>query len=143
MCRARETMDFLLGSETERLTPQMAQQLTHAAQAPQRITETRLYEDCLKHVRNAAHQGQSACVFQVPYMMFGFPLYKVDYMRDALAFRFQKEGWKVSVKDDALLQLEWGEAGKGKKKPVAAPKGGRGNAGLSQGTLQLLKRVKA
>ena len=142
-------MDYLLDPESKRLTPQMALELTRAAQAPERITECRLYDDCLKHVRNAAQQGKASCIFKVPFMMLGFPLYKVTFMRDALAFRFQKEGWKVSVKDEGLLQLEWETAGQGR----GTAKGGKGRAktkapasaggaGLSADTLRLLKKVQ-
>lgn len=116
-------MDHFLSGEPQKLTPQMAQALTHKAQSPQRVTEYKLYDDCCRHVRAAAVQGHSSCIFKVPPYVMGLPLYRVQMVRDALAFRFTQEGWRTLVRDKDLLMIDWKEQGKGKKaRPAKAKK---------------------
>ena len=114
-------MDHFLSSEVQKLTPQMAQALTYKAQSPQRITEHKLYEDCCRHIRATAAQGRSSCIFKVPAYMLGLPLYRVNLMRDSLAYRFTQEGWKAMVRDKDLIMIDWKEPG-GKKAKAGAAK---------------------
>lgn len=132
---ATDAMDALLGGSGQRMTVQMAQQMTYRAQSPRRVTEEKLYNDCCSKIAMSAQQGQTETVFQVPAYSLGLPLYSPKHMRDVLAYRLHREGWKVKVRDPDLLWVGWplNDA-----KPPAKKK-----TGLSQTTRQAISRIKA
>lgn len=128
-------MDALLGGSGRRLTVQMAQQMTYRAQSPLRVTEEKLFNDCCSQIAVCAQQGLTDTVFQVPAYSLGLPLYDPRHLRDVLAYRLQREGWKVKVKEPDLLWIGWA---------VSDSKPKRGNGGgLSQSTRQAISKFKA
>lgn len=127
-----DAMDALSGDGTRRLTVQMAQQMTYKAQSPQRVTEEKLYNDCCSKISACAQQGHTQAIFQIPAYSLGLPLYNIRYMRDVLAYRLQREGWKIRTRDPDAIWVGWAAQ---ETKPAA-------KAGLSTRTRQAISKVR-
>lgn len=104
----------------EKLTVDVARQLTFKATAPARTTEEILYDKCGRCVRQEAASGSLSAVCTIPRFTFGLPMYSRRIMRDKVAMRFEREGFVVQCHGGDGLVIGWG--GEARSKPAATPK---------------------
>ncbi len=111
----------------QRLTVDVARQLTFKATAPARTTEEHVYEMCCKRVRQEASQGaaQASCV--VPQFIFGLPMFNRRLIRDKVALRFEREGWSVACYGQEGVLLGWGQGAKARPATQRKSAPGQGN----------------